>query len=592
MQSTKKVDPITLAVVQGTLETTQREMTLTIEKTARSSVLNLAHDYSNALFNWTPEMILQGQDLAIHLGSLMPAVRSISSYFEGDIYPGDIIYHNDPMYGGSHILDCCMYKPIFFEGELIFWAVSKAHLTDMGGPVPASYNPDAKEIYAEGLRIPPIKLWEKGKERKDILNMILTNVRSRRDQAGDLRAQLGAVQVAERNLLRLLKKYGKETIKACIEELLNMSEKQMRKFISNVPDGVYKGQGIVEDAGHGYGDIKIETTVTIQGENMHIALNSPPQIPYFINSYYSNSFSAACLGIMMFTQAPAPYNEGMYRPITFDAGPTASLTNAMEPAPHVNCTTTPSESITDSVRDALEKAMPHRAVASWAHCNGINIAGVDPRKNNEEYVSMILATQVGGAGAIPGVMDGWNAIGPQCDFGGLNSGDIELMEYKYPIVIHRYNLRKDSACAGKWRGGYGTVWEVEPIDHTMSVIAFGEGRKFPPQSALGAFSKLIDKKVAYFEKTDEYGKTEKIIKNGIYEVNPGERFSAYAPGGGAGGNNYERDPEKVLTDVESGLLSIEAAEIEYAVVIDSNTMKINEGQTHLLRKQLMELSTI
>lgn len=150
----RNVDPITLSVVRGVLETTQREMTLTLEQTARSSVFNLAHDYSTALFNHTPEMILQGQDIPIHLGSLIPAMKSVAGFFEGEIHEGDLILHNDPAYGGSHIIDTCMYMPVFYEGELVFWTVCKGHLTDIGGPVPAGYNPNATEIFAEGLRIP------------------------------------------------------------------------------------------------------------------------------------------------------------------------------------------------------------------------------------------------------------------------------------------------------------------------------------------------------------------------------------------------------------------------------------------------------
>jgi N-methylhydantoinase B len=157
----RNVDPITLSVVRGVLETTQREMTLTLEQTARSSVFNLAHDYSTALFNHTPEMILQGQDIPIHLGSLIPAMKSVARFFEGDIHEGDLILHNDPAYGGSHIIDTCMYMPVFYEGELAFWTVCKGHLTDIGGPVPAGYNPNATEIFAEGLRIPPVKLWDR-----------------------------------------------------------------------------------------------------------------------------------------------------------------------------------------------------------------------------------------------------------------------------------------------------------------------------------------------------------------------------------------------------------------------------------------------
>ena len=135
------IDPITLAVVQGVLESTQREMTLTVEKTSRSSVFNIARDYSNALFNGQAEMILQGQDIPIHLGSLMPAMRTVADYFAGEINPGDVFYHNDPAWNGSHIVDCCMYKPVFYGDELVFWTVSKGHVTDIGGPVPAGYNP-------------------------------------------------------------------------------------------------------------------------------------------------------------------------------------------------------------------------------------------------------------------------------------------------------------------------------------------------------------------------------------------------------------------------------------------------------------------
>jgi len=161
-----KVDPITLSVVRGVLETTQREMTQSLEKTARSSVFNLAHDYSTALFNAKPEMILQGQDIPIHLGSLIPAMKIVAAFFGDDIHEGDLILHNDPAYGGSHAIDTCMYKPVFYKGKLVYWTVCKGHLTDIGGPVPAGYNPEAKEIYAECLRIPPVKIWDRGKNRE------------------------------------------------------------------------------------------------------------------------------------------------------------------------------------------------------------------------------------------------------------------------------------------------------------------------------------------------------------------------------------------------------------------------------------------
>ncbi len=577
----RKVDPITLSVVRGALETTQREMTLALEKTARSSVFNLAHDYSNALFNHKPEMILQGQDIAIHLGSLIPAMKCVAEYFGDDIHPGDVILHNDPAYMGSHMIDTCMYKPVFYDGELVFWTVSKGHLTDIGGPVPAGYNPDAKEIYAEGLRIPPIKIYDKGVKRYDILNMLWTNMRARRDQEGDFNAMLGAVQVGERNLIALLDKYGVEEVQACIDELMDMADKHMRSLIGSIPDGTYHGTATVEDAGHGLGDLDISAEVTIKGDACHIRIDSPPQVPYFINSYEGNSYSGVYLGVMMFAQLPPPYNEGMYRCISVDMGEKGTLCNAVEPAPHANCTTTPMETLTDAVRLAFEKAAPDRVMASWGHANGCNIAGWDTR-NDEEYVTMVLASIICGAGATP-KQDGWHACGPECTFGALTSGDIELLEYSYPIVIHRYSLMTDSGGAGKYRGGSGTCWEVEPLDKPMTFITFGEGRRIPAIGAAGAKSKMVEPKVGTVHLHRKTGH-EKVKTNIIATIEPGERAANMNPGGGGYGNAYERDIDKVVEDVRNRLVSIEGAREDYGVVFsDADALEVDRAATEKLR---------
>jgi len=573
----RNVDPITLSVVRGVLETTQREMTLALEQTARSSVFNLAHDYSTALFNHTPEMILQGQDIPIHLGSLIPAMKNVAAFFEGDIQEGDLILHNDPAYGGSHIIDTCMYYPVFYQGELVFWTVCKGHLTDIGGPVPAGYNPDAKEIYAEGLRIPPIKLWDKGVPRDDILNMLLINMRARRDQEGDFNALIGACQVGARNLTALMDKYGRETVQDCIEELLHMANAHMNGLIAKVPDGTYSGTAILEDAGHGFGDFDITATVTITGDRCHIEIESPPQVPYFINSYEGNSYSGVYLGLMMFAQLPPPYNEGLYRNVTVDMGKKGTLCNAQSPAPHMNCTTTPMETLTDAVRLAFEQAAPDKVSASWGHANGCNIAGWDSR-HDEEYVTMVLASIISGAGATNS-QDGWHACGPECCFGALTSGDIEMLEHSYPIIIHEYGLMEDSGGAGKFRGGSGTRWAVEPLDRDMTMITFGEGRRIPAMGAAGATSAMVDKKVGRLEITRN-GSTEVIKENVIETIKPGEIAANMNPGGGGFGNPFERDPLKVVDDVRNGLVSIEGARLDYGVIIsDAETLAIDEAAT-------------
>ena len=562
----RKIDPITLAVVRGALETTQREMSLTLEKTARSSVFNVAHDYSNALFNHRAEMVIQGQDIPIHLGALMPAMKAVANYFGNDIHEGDIIYHNDPVMMGSHILDCCMYKPVFYQGKLMFWSVCKGHVTDIGGPVPAGYNPDAKDMFAEGLRIPPIKLYDRGVERKDVVNFLLSNVRSRRDWEGDLRAQMGTVQIGERNMIALLDRYGVDDVQACLDELLDMADRSMRILITAVPDGVYHATAVLEDAGHGLGELKISATVTIKADSCHIAIASPPQVPYFINSYAGNSYSGIYLGLMMFAKVAPPYNEGLYRCISIDLGPMGTLCNAQEPAPHVNCTTTPMETLADAVRLALEQASPARAVGSWGHSSGVNIAGRDTR-NNEEYVTMVLASLISGAGATEH-MDGWNAVGPECCFGALTSGDIEILEYSYPIQIHRYGLVKDSGGAGRYRGGCATHWEVEPLNHEMTVISFGEGRHYPAIGANGANSACESLKLGRIERKLGDEVVEVIRSNAILTINPGERVGTINPGGGGWGNALERPMEQVAYDVRNGYVSVEAAEAEYGVRVD------------------------
>ncbi len=582
MHAESSVDPITLSVVRGVLETTQREMTLALEKTARSSVFNLAHDYSTALFNAKPEMILQGQDIPIHLGSLIPAMKAVAKYFGDDIHDGDLILHNDPAYGGSHAIDTCMYKPVFFRGKLKYWTVCKGHLTDIGGPVPAGYNPNAKDIYAECLRIPPVKIWDKGKPRNDVLNLIFTNMRARRDQEGDFNALIGACQVGERRLLAMLAKYGEPHADACIDELLNMADRQMRALIKTVPNGTYEGIAILEDAGHGFGDFEIKATVTIKDDSCHIAIVSPPQIPYFINSYEGNSHSGVYLGLMMFAQLPPPYNEGLYRCVSLDFGPKGTLCNAQEPAPHMNCTTTPMETLTDAVRLAFEKAAPAKVSASWGHANGLNMAGWDTR-HNEEYVTMVLATIISGAGATP-QQDGWHAVGPECCFGALTSGDVELLEHSYPIIIHRYALMTDSGGAGKFRGGSGTAWEVEPLDKDMTIITFGEGRRIPAVGAAGASSKMVERKVGRLELKRD-GKIETIRKNVIEIIKPGDSVTNMNPGGGGYGNPYERPIAKVVDDVKNRLVSIEGAREDYGVIIrDVASLEVDMAATQALRR--------
>jgi N-methylhydantoinase B len=256
-------------------------------------------------------MILQGQDIPIHLGSLIPAMKVVAKFFEGDIHEGDLILHNDPAFGGSHAIDTCMYKPVFYKGELVYWTVCKGHLTDIGGPVPAGYNPNAKEIYAECLRIPPVKIWDRGKPRKDVLNMILTNMRARRDQEGDFNALIGACQVGERNLHAMLEKYG-EGDRRCLHRRTARHGRppHARPDPRPCPTAPMRAWPILEDAGHGFGDFEIKAKVTIKEGHLPHRDLQPAADPLFHQQLRGEQHSGVYLGLMMFAATAAALQRG------------------------------------------------------------------------------------------------------------------------------------------------------------------------------------------------------------------------------------------------------------------------------------------
>ena len=536
---TAEIDPITLSVVQGALQATQRAMTATMEKTGRSSVYAIARDYSNALFDWEARMIIQGEDIPTHLGSMILATKAVARFFAGEINPGDIYLHNDPTYDGSHLPDMCMYKPLFFEDELVFWVVSKGHMVDVGGPVPGSYNPEAKEIFAEGLRVPPIRLVDRGELRRDILNMILTNFRSRRFQSGDMNAQLGAITLGEQRLTALLERYGKATMKACVEALLDAAEAHMRAKIQALPDGAYHSRVVAEDTGHGRGDQILEAEIEALGDELKIRLMSPPQLDFFTNSYRSNTLSGVYAGLLMWAQTQPPFNEGLYRPVSVDFGPEGSMLNAREPAPHVNCTGGPQETICDLIRTGLNQIDSTHAVAGWNHTWAFNIAGTRP-ENDEPYLDLLISSLIGGAGAVNNLADGWHAIGAQAGLGGAQIGDTELVELLAPIIVTRLELAVDSGMPGRWRGGCGLVTEIEPIDHDMTVIAWGEGAHHPPPSVGEArcHPELAGPKVARGWHIRDGEILHEVNRNQVLSIKPGECYRSQTSGGGGAGDPF------------------------------------------------------
>jgi N-methylhydantoinase B len=583
-RGTTEVDAVTLAVVSGALSSTVRQMTLTMERTARSPVFKLVRDFSNAVFDAEPRMAVQGEDLPIHLGSLIHATKAVAGYFADDVRPGDVFYHNDPVTGGSHLQDMCMFKPVFVEDELVFWASNKAHMDDTGGAVAGGYDPLAEEIYAEGLRMPPLRIHDAGVPRRDVIDLIVGSVRTGTQQRNDMGAQLAALSIAERNLLALVRRYGRETVAAAVDRILDIGEENMRRTIAAMPDGVYEGSSRVEDDGRS-GELTIACRVEIAGDELHVSVTSPPQVRSYINSYWANTLSAVYYGVLTYAGIPVPYNEGLYRPVHVDLGPPGTLTNASSPAACGAATTTVGDNITDAVRVALSKAAPERTVAGWCHCAGTNQVGTDPASGDHYTFNMIIGT--GGGGGATWGLDGWHCLNTAAGAGGILAGDVELLEHEFPVQIHRYELRPDSAGAGRWRGGLGPEFEVEPLGHDAALVLWGEGTAYPALGLLGAGSPLAERKVARRYLIDDGAETE-LPPHGIVPIRAGQRLRTCPAGGGGVGDPLERELEAVRADVENGLVSLEAAREEYGVVVDPDTRAVDGRATDALRRALAE----
>jgi N-methylhydantoinase B len=579
-QAAIDIDPVTLAVIGGVLESLCREMSVVMMKTARSPILKVARDFSSCLFDGQCRMIAQGEDVPAFIGAMVPAAKETAKYFGEDIYPGDVLYCNDPTFGSGHLPDMTAYKPIFFQDKLVAWASNRSHMMDTGG-VPGGYNPAAEDLYMEGLRISPVKLYERGEARRDVIDLILSNVRRSRSIFGDLHAQIAAVTTAERRLHALFTRYGLETTLACFAELLDRAERIMRDEILVMPEGVFYGSSKIEEHRPGLEDAEVLVTLTIRESDLVIKLDSPPQTNQYFNSYAANTLSMIYFALLAVMRNPkVPHNEGLYRPLAVDLGPPGSRVNAELPAPCAQATGAVAETVFQATTDALSKALPERACAGWSRPYISLLAGTDPR-TNEHWSDFLLAAGFGGAGAAWG-LDGWDAVGPSVCAGACTAGNAEALEYAEPIRVWSHELRTDSASSGRWRGGLGVVYETELLgDVSMTTIC--DGTKFPPASRLRGDAgqvagKLHRKWVLY-----EDGRKEEALPQAVVKLPAGARILSHTAGGGGVGDPLDRDVDAVHRDVRNGVVSVSAARDEYGVVIHPHTLDLDVTKTVALR---------
>jgi len=561
-------------------------MTWVVLKTARSPIFKYNKDFSTGIYDGRGLILVQGEeDLPFHVGAMQTALMSGVEFFGDDIHDGDVIYHNDPATGGAHLPDMTAATPLFVDDDLMFWIANKEHMLDTGGMSPGGYIPAAEECYQEGIRIPPLKIFDRGKEKKDVINLIMANLRFPVPQRGDLEASLAAIRLAKQSLRELVLKYGRQTIKDCIAEMMDMGEKRMRDVIRQWPDGVYEGSAWVEDI-RGIGDIELKVKVTVKGDEVEVVWDTPPQVPAFINSYYGNTLSAVYMGIQVASRLKPPFNAGCYRPIKVDFGPPGTMANAIVPAASSNSTTTIGQNLLNAMHDALGKLLPQESLsAGWGSCVSAFTTSINPR-TGRKFTEGHLNAMGSGGGAVWGA-DGFPGVLSEVGGGGTMIAEVEDVENEIPWLIRHSQFRIDSGCAGRWRGAPGTEYEVEfPGQNNVAVYPIGEGEKFLPPSVGGATNTVIEPKrlTRYITRHGEKIPVEKG-RPIVFNEDGGEVMVIDVHGGGGVGDPFERDVEAVRMDVLNEIVSIEGARLDYGVVIDPETFEVNEEETKKLRSK-------
>ncbi len=575
-----KIDKILASVFQRRFKSITEEMSIVMTKTTRSPILCEAKDFVTGLYDGKGKMLEQTENLPILSFSLGPVCEYILDYFGDEIYPGDVIFHNDVFSMGNQNNDVAVYKPVFYENKLIAWAAAKGHQADIGGAVPGGYNPKATEVWQEALRIPPIKVYEKGKLRKDVWDLIFANIRFD-IVAADMRAQIGSCVVGERGILKLVEKYGLDVFESHKKYLFDSTERMMRAEIKTIPNGEYRGEATVYYDGKTPGSkYKIRVKITVEDEEIFFDYSdTDPQTDGFVNGTYTSSASATLLTFLQMVNPDIPHNDGMLRPVHIDI-PEGTILNAKYPAATTfgNHLCPPNA---DAIIRALSKGIPERVTAGWNQLLCYLTSGFDTRKKTS-YVDIGFIGLKGGSGATSGV-DGYDHIGMIDASGGVLDQDYEMFEQQTPHFLLKHEYWRDSAGAGQWRGGLGVETQFKIGGENTKVVTFGDGDVEPAFGLYGGLDATLNKIELHYPDGRVYQTTTKDL---VEDVPEGTVLFQQAGGGGGYGVPYLRDPTLVAKEVKNGIISIERAKKDYRVILDPETFELDVEATRRIREEI------
>jgi len=575
-----KVDSIQVAVIANRLDAISKEIGQTMLRTSRSPIFSEARDFVTAIFDSKQRLVAQTAYIPVIMGALTYAIRSIAETFTGDIDPGDVFILNDPYRGNNHPPDITIVKPVFHDGELVFWAVSKGHHADVGGGGVAGYNPAATSVWEECIRIPPAKLYIAGKSNRAVWDIILLNVYLSFIVEGDLHCQVGACTIGERSLLSLLAKYDRPILETAMDQMLDASEKQMRAAIKHIPNGEYDAERLIDHDGINK-DRMIAVRLKLEVDDSDITFDftgSDPQAAGYVNSTIPNTVSSCYLALFMSIGEGVRFNAGALRALHVIA-PAGSIVNSLEPAPVSGCTIASAQAIIEATWLALAQAIPERVDAGWSRWCAPATMGLNPRTGYP--FGDIHFMSKGGGGASYG-LDGWDHLGTVICAGGLRAPDPELHELVDPYTVLQYEFWPDSAGAGKWRGGMGTIyrWRIDTDNikaanfgggiHAMTAPFGLEGGEPAPPHEL------------FIRKRD--GETTNVNTESFYDLDEGDVYEIYQSGGGGYGSPLQRPVAEVQRDVLDGLVSTAQAKSKYGVVIDADNLQVDAAATAVLRE--------
>jgi N-methylhydantoinase B len=568
-----KSDSFTLELFKNALFSIADEMAVTICRTTYSGVLRDNMDFSTGFTDANGKLVAQGLTIPLHLGSIPTALDSVLEHFKGDIHPGDVFIMNDPYEGGMHLPDVFIFKPIFVEGKQLAIAATISHQADIGGRVPGSNASDSTEIFQEGLRIPPIKLYMGGELNETMWRLIEKNVRIPIQVLGDMRAQLSACTIAENQFLELVGRFGLETTRFYMGEVIDHTERLARAAIRKLPDGEFAFEDWVDDDGIDRDRaIRLLCRITKRDDAIKVDwAGSSEQVKGAINCTLSFTKAVSYAAIRSVLDFDIPCNEGLFRAIDVTAPP-GTVTNMVLPAACAARGLTGFR-MGDCVFGALAMMLKDEVgAASDGGNTGVSIGGYD--KSRRPFIFVDFA-----CGSWGGRPWGDGVQGNSNMFANMASQSVELIESQNPIQILRYELIPDRAGAGKYRGGVPYRRDYLFTEDEAVLQVRSDRRRFRPYGLYGGHAGRPSRNVLNPDK-----EARLLDSKLTMHLRRGDVFRHELPGGGGWGDPLDRDPSNVLSDVRNEYISVDGANRDYGVVIDTSTWIVDLVATQNLRE--------